>query len=280
MVEIRPASLLLVAVVIVAFGGLAATVDVGEAPEADPSDAPERTTGPDNGTGSGDPASLTCSGPLTDPFFGAAFVGAVLCGAVVLWRWRGSAVPAVAIGGPLLFGATYLCPPQWLAGLLSPLQGGLSMGLPGGLAPSTMVIVATLLAGLVGAVAVLFVFDGDATSIAGEASSGGTAPLDTAGRDTAQVTDVETARTAATNEVYRAWLSMVRRADVPDPATATPAEVRRHAVAAGMDEAAVAELTRLFVAVRYGDRDAAERAERAADALDRLGDTPRDGGDR
>lgn len=44
---------------------------------------------------------------------------------------------------------------------------------------------------------------------------------------------------------------------VPDPDTATPGEFADAAVAAGLDEADVTELTRLFEDVRYGERDAA-----------------------
>jgi hypothetical protein len=61
------------------------------------------------------------------------------------------------------------------------------------------------------------------------------------------------------NEVYRAWWEMTSMLDVADPDTATPGEFADAAVAAGMGEDDVAELTRLFEEVRYGQRDPASR---------------------
>ncbi|WP_135363797.1 DUF4129 domain-containing protein [Halosimplex halophilum] len=61
------------------------------------------------------------------------------------------------------------------------------------------------------------------------------------------------------NEVYRAWWEMTSMLDVSDPDTATPGEFADAAVAAGMGEDDVAELTRLFEEVRYGERDPASR---------------------
>jgi len=61
------------------------------------------------------------------------------------------------------------------------------------------------------------------------------------------------------NEVYRAWWEMTSMLDVADPDTATPGEFADAAVAAGMGADDVAELTRLFEEVRYGQRDPASR---------------------
>jgi hypothetical protein len=66
------------------------------------------------------------------------------------------------------------------------------------------------------------------------------------------------------NEVYRAWWEMTSLLDVADPDTATPGEFADAAVAAGMGEDDVADLTRLFEEVRYGERDAAGEARRAS----------------
>jgi hypothetical protein len=51
--------------------------------------------------------------------------------------------------------------------------------------------------------------------------------------------------------------------DVPNPDSATPGEVADAAVAAGLSEDDVSELTRLSEDVRYGERDAATREELA-----------------
>jgi hypothetical protein len=82
--------------------------------------------------------------------------------------------------------------------------------------------------------------------------------------------------TAATNDVYRAWVTLTDRVDVPDPGTTTPREHARAAVEAGLDRGAVQRLRELFETVRYGeaspttDRERAARA--AADRLDGAGE--------
>jgi hypothetical protein len=73
------------------------------------------------------------------------------------------------------------------------------------------------------------------------------------------------------NDVVRAWRELAPVLAVSRPASSTPREFAAAATAAGVDEAAVAELTALFEAVRYGDRDpTGERAERAVAALERI----------
>jgi hypothetical protein len=70
------------------------------------------------------------------------------------------------------------------------------------------------------------------------------------------------------NAVYRAWREMTTHLPVDNPASSTPAEFAEAAVAAGMDREDVAELTRLFEAVRYGDEPITpEREDRAVAAL-------------
>jgi len=88
------------------------------------------------------------------------------------------------------------------------------------------------------------------------------------------------------NEVYRAWREMVRHLQVSQPETTTPEEFEVAAVAAGMAGEDVAELTRLFAEVRYGERDPDGREERAVAALRRIEatyaegtDAPNGGGD-
>jgi len=72
---------------------------------------------------------------------------------------------------------------------------------------------------------------------------------------------------AVDNEVYRAWWELTGLCSVPDPDTATPREFADAAVAVGLDEAEVGELTRLFEDVRYGEADADRREERAISAF-------------
>lgn len=73
------------------------------------------------------------------------------------------------------------------------------------------------------------------------------------------------------NDVAAAWYEMVDRAGVERPATKTPRQCAAAAVDAGADSDAVASLTDLFEAVRYGDAAVTdERRRRAREALDRL----------
>lgn len=77
------------------------------------------------------------------------------------------------------------------------------------------------------------------------------------------------------NEVHRTWRRLTDA--VTDDEAATPREVARAAAEQGFDPEAVADLRRLFVAVRYGDAaPTADRESRAEAALE----TARDGGER
>jgi len=72
------------------------------------------------------------------------------------------------------------------------------------------------------------------------------------------------------NAVYEAWDEMAAAVDVSDPATATPGEFADAAVATGADPDAVADLTAVFEAVRYGAEPPDEYEDRAVDALRRI----------
>lgn len=76
---------------------------------------------------------------------------------------------------------------------------------------------------------------------------------------------------AVDNEVYRAWREMTELLDISDPETSTPDEFATAAVAAGMSQDDVHELTRLFEDVRYGNADAsAEREQQAIGIFRRI----------
>jgi len=86
---------------------------------------------------------------------------------------------------------------------------------------------------------------------------------DAAGRaaDSLAATDLE-------NAVYRAWRDMTDALDVPATETTTPAEFRDAAVAAGLPERPVEDLTTVFREVRYGDAPTTpDRREAAREAL-------------
>lgn len=74
------------------------------------------------------------------------------------------------------------------------------------------------------------------------------------------------------NDIYRAWQTMVRHVGVPVESGHTPREVAGVAVERGFDQESVETLTDLFERVRYGgDPPTADLESRAVRALERLG---------
>lgn len=69
------------------------------------------------------------------------------------------------------------------------------------------------------------------------------------------------------NDVYRAWAEMTDLLDLQNPEVATPGDFAAEAVEAGLAPTDVRDLTRLFEAVRYGDRPANDSRERRAVSL-------------
>jgi hypothetical protein len=95
------------------------------------------------------------------------------------------------------------------------------------------------------------------------------------------VADAEGDQSDLSNAVYRAWHEMTTALDVADPETATPGEFAVAAHEAGLDPDAVADLTTVFEAVRYGDEPVDDHEERALAALrqvEREGDVGGDDG--
>lgn len=72
------------------------------------------------------------------------------------------------------------------------------------------------------------------------------------------------------NAVYEAWYEMATALDVDGPSTSTPGEFADAARDAGIDPAAVDDLTATFVAVRYGHDAPDDHEQRAVDALERI----------
>ncbi len=90
-----------------------------------------------------------------------------------------------------------------------------------------------------------------------------------AGRAAARIGETD-----LSNVVYRAWREMTAALDVPHGETMTPAEFADAAVAAGLDEADVEQLTQLFRDVRYGHAPVTpERADQAEATLRRIQET-------
>lgn len=74
------------------------------------------------------------------------------------------------------------------------------------------------------------------------------------------------------NDVERAWVSMVRAAGLSRPWTKTPAECADEAVSSGMDPEGVRTITEAYEEVRYGVGEPTDRHERLArEGLRRIG---------
>lgn len=130
---------------------------------------------------------------------------------------------------------------------------------------ATGALLGILLVGLIAVLGAEYIPDrGDDGPTRGEvarAAEDDEAIADAAGRAADRI---ETADEGAENEVYRAWKEMAESVDVADPRTATPADFAAAAADAGLDPDRVDELTDLFEAVRYGDREVTEERERRA----------------
>ena len=101
----------------------------------------------------------------------------------------------------------------------------------------------------------------------GEGDPDAAAAAAAAGRAADAVADAGSEESDLSNAVYRAWYEMTAALDVADPETATPGEFADAARGAGLDTDAVADLTTVFEAVRYGDEPARDYEDRALAAL-------------
>lgn len=292
--SIRVVAVGLVAMAAIALGAAAISAGVDAGPSASSADAvvdtgtpvgdaglppegPDDTEDPPAQVDPGPPRDPidpeTCIQPLASWYGGLIYFGALV--AIVGWTKRRYSV------GASFFGLYALAPPTFVTYVLAtdcPTTGGPGLGpgptptgpdgpeLPDPLVTTVDVPLAAMLGafGLVflGAVAVLMRVSGDQT--VSRVDTGATAseevdPLTArdlalaAGRAADRLASNEA---AVENEVYRAWWEMTSGLSVADPETTTPAEFAAAAVAAGLDEADVAELTRLFEDVRYGERAA------------------------
>lgn len=92
-----------------------------------------------------------------------------------------------------------------------------------------------------------------------------------AGETAERIEAAERTNTSLENEVYRAWHEMTDQLQVANPESTTPGEFATAATKTGLDADAVAELTDLFEAVRYGGVEATEaREQRAVKVLQRV----------
>ncbi|QLH78081.1 DUF4129 domain-containing protein [Halosimplex rubrum] len=275
---------------------VASVVDTGAAPvdpggdngigepdtQPDPSEPSDPTQGPpEEGTPVGTPGPpgeqrdlSRCVQPLTTWWGGLAYFG-VFAAAVGLIKRR------YTFGASLL-GVYALAPPVLLSYFLStdcPTVGGRGVG-PGNITGDTFpgggndplvtnlpaeAVLGVFGVVLVGTAAALYrASGGDTISEIEERDAEADdadqfTPRDLAAAAGRAADRLEEHNADVDNEVYRAWWEMTSMLDVPNPDSATPGEFADAAVAAGMGEDDVAELTRLFEEVRYGQRDAVSR---------------------
>lgn len=168
--------------------------------------------------------------------------------------------------------------------------GAPSVGMPDGMMPGsedgellgegspTQPVVVLVL--LIGVAVVGFVLVSSWSSDAGddEAAEAPTGPdaasMRALGRTAGRVADRLEDAADVDNEVYRAWREMTELLDVDDPASTTPGEFAVAATEAGMADEDVAELTRLFEDVRYGNASPnADRESRARAVFRRIEQT-------
>ncbi|WP_459192160.1 DUF4129 domain-containing protein [Halosimplex sp. J119] len=241
-----------------------------------------------------------CVQPLSAWYGGVLYFGAFAAALVAIKR-RYSL-------GATFFGLYALAPPAFLTYFLStdcPTYGGPGVG-PGPVLPGTggdgglteplihavnvppEAVLGVFGVVLVGTAAVLLRASGGetVTDVSRETTADEGDPVDP--RDLAiaagHAADRLEARNAdVDNEVYRAWWEMTSLLDVDNPDSATPGEFAEAAIAAGLSEADVTELTRLFEEVRYGERDAESREELAVSVFrsveDSYGDSASHGGE-
>lgn len=133
--------------------------------------------------------------------------------------------------------------------------------------PPSLVLLFVFCLALLGAVVALRRSTGeDGEETTGE-SSDGDPDVAAVGRAAGRAADRLEAETDTTNEVYRTWREMTELLHVDDPRTSTPGEFAAGAVDAGLGREDVAELTRLFEDVRYGETQPSEEDERRAVAV-------------
>ncbi|WP_122090574.1 DUF4129 domain-containing protein [Halalkalicoccus subterraneus] len=130
--------------------------------------------------------------------------------------------------------------------------------------PSVLSGVVLVLA-VVGGLIALVGRSSDAEPEPEKTGSGPDADAAAVGRAAGRAADrVASRETEHGNEVYRAWREMTGLLDASDSEARTPREFADRAVAAGLAEKDVEELTRLFEDVRYGERAASEEYEHRA----------------
>lgn len=84
---------------------------------------------------------------------------------------------------------------------------------------------------------------------------------------------IEEANIPVDNAVYQAWLEMTGLLSLENPETTAPYEFAEEAIAVGLAEEDVTELTELFTDVRYGEKDPDTREDRALRVLRNIEET-------
>lgn len=290
---------------VLAIGAAAATLNSAESVDSGDfgvGDGDRRGFGNEDRSGIGSDSSsggqlasydLPCFPILTEPGVILALLGAMAVIALLIYRRAGIfgslaffgavGIPAVLLHA-LLTTCTSIPPPDspdgssWNGtqsnGSLAPGGGGFGESTGTITSPS---IALTLLLGLALVVGAILLVqstgDDEPDTLTAEPETSDEAEVAAVGRAAGAAADRIERDADVANEVFRAWREMTDHLDVSNPDSSTPAEFAAAAVAAGMNETDVSELTTLFEEVRYGgETPTEERERRAVTALRRIED--------
>lgn len=301
-------TLCIAALAIVALGAAAATLETavnlggGEGGSAIGSGSVDDSTGRGPGAGPLPPGGLAgefdpvcfpiLRGPLALSIMGLAFLG----GFALVYRYLQEPFSSIVVSGVLAMPVVGLwillafcgrrpspttvdsepgIPSTGTNETLIPFLSGGGAGEATGTVVSAPSVVVLVLAGLalVGTGLVFLAGRGDDTVGTDAPDPDPTAAPDVAAvaRAAGRAADRIADDAAVDNEVFRAWAAMTDALDLESPETVTPAAFEAAAVDAGMAPDDVAELRRLFEAVRYGGQTPSdERERRAMSALRRI----------
>jgi hypothetical protein len=146
------------------------------------------------------------------------------------------------------------------------IPGGTALDVSVNVPPWAMLGVAGLV--LLGAVGLMYRTMSDEEVVTIEEDTDEDADLDEFARAAGRAADrIEEHDVDVDNAVYRAWVEMTDLINVDNPDTYAAGEFATVAIDLGMADDDVNELTTLFNEVRYGDRDAETREDRALSVL-------------
>lgn len=283
-----------VAAIAIGAGTITSSIEYGQSPAEDISPGIEGNSTLENPSGSsqgdgdmlsqgdesvGGVTTLSWCAPFLPSALGSLVYFGAFAGLLALIGWRYSLGAAVFSGyglAPIVLVAYFLSTDCATFGSDSSTTSGVRKAVNDASStqlaqpePSPMWLLGILGLVLVAMAAVILRATGDQTINVeeDEEDAGQTDVSDLAAAAGAAADRLERHNADVNNEVYRAWWEMTRLLDVTNPGSSTPGEFAEAAIDLGISEDDIANLTRLFEEVRYGDRDPEGREERAIEAF-------------